>query len=75
MQPDLSGFVFETGTNHTYQVANFTIIDTCIHALMGQQFDQYVLEFIEKLQVTTWPEPFIITKADRVTISRMEEIK
>lgn len=28
--PDLSGFVFETGTNRTNQIANFTTVDTRI---------------------------------------------
>lgn len=37
--PDLSGFVFETRTTWTNQIAKFTAIIICIQALVGQQFD------------------------------------
>lgn len=48
--PDLSGFVFDTRTTQTNQIANFTAIDVRICALVGQQFDPYVLRSIKKMQ-------------------------
>lgn len=72
--PDLAGYVFETSSNRTNQIANFTAVDTRIRALVGQQFDPYVLESIEKMRVITPPEPTIVTEADG-TVSKMEEIK
>ena len=49
--PDLSGFVFETGTTRTNQIANFTTVDMRIRALVGQQLDPFVLESIKKMRV------------------------
>jgi hypothetical protein len=72
--PDLAGYVFETSSNRTNQIANFTAVDTRIRALVGQQFDPYVLESIEKMRVITPPEPTIVTEADG-TVLKMEEIK
>ena len=73
--PDLQGFVFEANAVHLNQITNFNTIDTRIRALIGQQFDPFVLESIEKMAVTMPPEPTINTEADGVTISRVEEIK
>jgi len=47
--PVLSGFILETCSNHTNQIANFTTIEMWIHALLRQQFDPYTLESIEKM--------------------------
>jgi hypothetical protein len=72
--PDLQGFVFEANTIRSNQIANFATVDTRIKAVIGQQFDPFVLESIEKLIVTVPPEPTIATEPDG-SISRMEEIK
>ncbi len=72
--PDLAGFVFETSTNRTSQIANFTATDIRIRAIVGQQFDPYVLESIEKMRVSMPPEPTIVSEADG-SVSKMEEIK
>ena len=72
--PDLAGYEFETGSNHTNQIAYFTTVDTKIRALVGQQFDPLVLESIKKMKIMMPPEPVIVTEADG-SISRMEEIK
>ena len=55
--PDLQGFVFEPNPIRTYQIANFTNVDTRIKAVVGQQFDPAVLESIEKMTVTLPTEP------------------
>jgi hypothetical protein len=72
--PDLSGFVFETGTTRTNQIADFTTADVRIWALVGQQFGPFVLESIEKMRVILPPEPTIVMETDG-TVSKMEEIK
>ena len=72
--PDLQGFVFEAGSTRTNQIAKFTTVDTCMRALIGQQFDPMVLESIEKMTVTVPPEPNIVTESDG-SVSKMEEIK
>jgi hypothetical protein len=66
--------VFETGSNRTNQITNFTTADSRIRAIVGQQFDPYILESIEKMKVIVPPKPTIVTEADG-TVSKMEEIK
>ena len=79
--PDLQGFLFETGTSRTNQIANFTnqianfnTVDTRIRAIVGQSFEPQVLESIEKMTVVMPPEPTIIAEPDG-SVSRVEEIK
>ena len=72
--PDLSGFVFKSRTTQTNQIANFTAVNVRIRALVGQQFDPYVLESIEKMQAVLPPEPTIMMESDG-SVSKMEEIK
>ncbi len=73
--PDLQGFVFEAYAVRSTQITNFNTVDTRIRALVGQQFDPFVLESIEKMAVTLPVEPTVVTEADGVTVSRVEEIK
>ena len=73
--PDLQGFVFEANAIRSTQITNFTNVDTRIRALVGQQFDPFILESIKKMAVTLPPEPTMITEADGTPISRVEEIK
>ena len=72
--PDLMGYVFESGTSRTNQIANFAKVDERIRALIGQQFDPYVLESIETKAVCLPGEPQMAIEADG-SVSRMEEIK
>ena len=72
--PDLQGFVFETGTSHNNQIANFNTVDTRIRAIVGQSFEPQVLESIEKMTLVMPPEPTIIAEPDG-SMSRVEDIK
>ena len=74
VHPDLVVFVFGTATSQTNQTANFSHVDECIKALIGQTYNPYMLESIETRVVTLPSEPALVTNPDG-SVNKVKEIK
>ena len=55
--PNLRGHVFEAKRNRSEQVANFKAVDDIIKSQVGTEYDPFVLESLEKDQITLPKEP------------------